>query len=75
MQRDSRAYLWDVREAAQAIQAFLRGLDATAWASNELVKATGERKFEVTGEALNQLEELMRCSPHAYRTCRRSRYP
>lgn len=58
MQRDPRAFLWDVREAARAIQSFTVGLDATAYVSNELVQAAVERKFEVIGEALNQLTKL-----------------
>ncbi|MCB4366354.1 DUF86 domain-containing protein [Hydrogenophaga taeniospiralis] len=58
MQRDPRAFLWDVREAAQAIQSFTTGLDATAYVGNELVQAAVERKFEVIGEALNQLTKL-----------------
>ena len=58
MQRDSRAFLWDVREAALAIQTFTTGLDVTAYENNELVKAAVERKFEVIGEALNQLSKL-----------------
>lgn len=30
MQRDPRAFLWNVREAAQAIQSFSAGLDVKA---------------------------------------------
>jgi uncharacterized protein with HEPN domain len=55
MQRDVRAFLWDVREAALAIQNFTTGLDAEGYATNELVQSAVERKFEVIGEALNQL--------------------
>lgn len=55
MQRDPRAYLWDVRQAAQAIQAFTAGMDATAFDANPMAQAAVERKFEVIGEALNQL--------------------
>ena len=58
MQRDPRAFLWDVREAAQAIQSFTAGLDVTGYVGNELVQAAVERKFEVIGEALNQLAKL-----------------
>ena len=58
MQRDPRAFLWDVREAAQAIQSFTAGLDVTGYVGNELVQAAVERKFEVIGEALNQLTKL-----------------
>lgn len=55
MQRDPRAFLWDVREAAQAIQSFTAGLDVKDYVGNEMVQAAVERKFEVIGEALNQL--------------------
>lgn len=58
MQRDPRAFLWDVREAAQAIQSFTVGLDVKGYVSNEMVQAAVERKFEVIGEALNQLAKL-----------------
>jgi uncharacterized protein with HEPN domain len=58
MQRDPRAFLWDVRDAALAIQSFTAGMDATAYAANDLVQAAVERKFEVIGEALNQLAKL-----------------
>ncbi len=58
MQRDPRAFLWDVREAAQAIQSFSAGLDVKDYVGNEMVQAAVERKFEVIGEALNQLAKL-----------------
>jgi uncharacterized protein with HEPN domain len=58
MQRDPRAFLWDVREAALAIQSFTLNMDAAAYEQNELVQAAVERKFEVIGEALNQLSKL-----------------
>ncbi len=58
MQRDPRAFLWDVREAALAIQSFTANMDATSYGNNELVQAAVERKFEVIGEALNQLTKL-----------------
>jgi uncharacterized protein with HEPN domain len=57
MQRDPRAWLWDAREAADAIAGFVAGLDATAYAASELVHSAVERKFEVIGEALNQLSK------------------
>jgi uncharacterized protein with HEPN domain len=58
MQRDPRAFLWDVREAALAIQTFTKGMDVSAYEKNALVQAAVERKFEVIGEALNQLSKL-----------------
>lgn len=57
MQRDARAWLWDVREAAQAIESFVAGMDAGSYAASELVRSAVERKFEVIGEALNQLSK------------------
>ena len=55
MQRDPRAFLWDVRESALAIQGFVAGMTADNYAANDLVQAGVERKFEIIGEALNQL--------------------
>jgi uncharacterized protein with HEPN domain len=57
-QRDPRAFLWDVREAALAVHAFTSGMDAVAYVNSELVQAAVERKFEVIGEALNQLARV-----------------
>lgn len=55
MERDPRAYLWDVREAAHAIQGFVVGLDGVGYAASPLVQAAVERKFEIIGEALGRL--------------------
>ena len=57
MQRDPRAWLWDVREAALAIESFVAGLDQAGYATSDLVHSAVERKFEVIGEALNQLSK------------------
>ncbi|MDB5891597.1 MAG: hypothetical protein JWP47_2428 [Polaromonas sp.] len=51
MQRDPRAFLWDVREAALAIEGFIAGMDADTYAASDLVQAGVERKFEIIGEA------------------------
>jgi uncharacterized protein with HEPN domain len=58
MQRDPRAFLWDVRDAALAIQGFVAGLDAATYEANAMAQAAVERKFEIIGEALNQLSKL-----------------
>ena len=55
MRRDPRAFLWDAREAARAIQSFTADMDAASYIGNELIQAAVERKFEIIGEALNQL--------------------
>jgi uncharacterized protein with HEPN domain len=68
MERDPRAYLWDVKQAANAIVRFSAGLDATGYAENPLVRAAVERQFEIIGEALNRLwkiaPDLARRIPH-----------
>ena len=58
MQRDPRAFLWDARDAALSIETFISDLDVNAFENNKLVQAAVERKFEVIGEALNQLSKL-----------------
>ena len=58
MQRDPRAFLWDVREAAKAIQGFVAGMDTASYLANPMVQAAVERKFEIIGEALGQLLKL-----------------
>ena len=58
MQRDPRAFLWDARESALAIQSFVNGMDAAAYAGNAMAQSAVERKFEIIGEALNQLAKL-----------------
>ena len=70
MQRDPRAFLWDAREAALAIQSFRADVDAAAYAGNPLVQAAVERKFEVIGEALNQLSKQDACWRLAFQTWR-----
>lgn len=57
MQRDPRAWLWDVAQAIGAIEGFVSGLDQAAYERSELVHSAVERKFEVIGEALNQLSK------------------
>jgi uncharacterized protein with HEPN domain len=68
MERDPRAYLWDVQQAANAIDEFVAGLDAAGYAQNALVRAAVERQFEIIGEALNQFSkispDLARQLPH-----------
>ena len=58
MRRDPRAFLWDVREAALSIRSFTAGMDAAAYVANEMAQAAVERKFEIIGDALNQLAKL-----------------
>ena len=58
MRRDPRAYLFDVLQAADAISAFLSDRDYKAFVGDDLLRSAVERKFEIIGEALNQLGKL-----------------
>jgi uncharacterized protein with HEPN domain len=55
MQRDAKAYLWDIADAAASICAFTSGKDLNAYQQDELLRAAVERKFGIIGEALSQL--------------------
>jgi uncharacterized protein with HEPN domain len=55
MDHDPRAYLWDVKQAAEAIVEFTDGLDAGGYAHSALVRAAVERQFEIVGKALSRL--------------------
>jgi len=57
MQRDPRAFLWDVQQAAEAITQFTAGLDVAGYRSNPLIRSAVERQFEIIGEALNRLSK------------------
>ena len=58
MERDPRVYLCDVQQAAEKIDQFTIGLDASGYLGNDLVRAGVERKFEIIGEALSKLAKL-----------------
>ena len=58
MPHEPRAYLWDIDQAAGAIERSVKGLDSAAYAGSELIQAAVERKFEIIGEALSQLAKL-----------------
>ena len=57
MERDGRSYRWDMRKAADAIVQFTAGMDSAGFTESALVRAAVERKFEIIGEALNQLSK------------------
>ncbi|MDR3772025.1 MAG: DUF86 domain-containing protein [Terracidiphilus sp.] len=60
MQRDAKAYLWDIANAAESIRAFTEGKNLDIYLQDELLRAAVERKFGIIGEALSQ---LLRSSP------------
>ena len=57
MQHDPLGYLWEVREAADAILGFIDNIDFHTYAATPLIHSAVERKFEIIGEALNLLSK------------------
>jgi uncharacterized protein with HEPN domain len=58
MERDPRAYLWDIREAAAAIEGFIGGVEFDAYVESAMMRYAVERGFEIIGEAMSQLSRL-----------------
>jgi uncharacterized protein with HEPN domain len=55
MQREAKAYLWDIANAAASIRSFTAEKDLNDYQQDELLRAAVERKFGIVGEALSQL--------------------
>jgi uncharacterized protein with HEPN domain len=55
MQRDPRAWLWDIQQAGQRATAFLHSQDLVSYQANDMLRAAVERQFEIIGEAISQL--------------------
>jgi len=47
MERESRAYLWDAKAAADAIAEFTGGKSIDDYKADEMLRAAVERKFEI----------------------------
>ncbi len=57
MQHDPRAWLWDVRRAADQIATFLRDRSLADYLADPMLRSAVERQFEIVGEALNRLAQ------------------
>jgi uncharacterized protein with HEPN domain len=55
MQHDPRAWLWDVRQAADSIAVFVQGRSLAHYITDLMLRSAVERQFEIAGEALNRL--------------------
>ncbi|MGD1064242.1 MAG: HepT-like ribonuclease domain-containing protein [Terracidiphilus sp.] len=55
MQREPKAYLWDIANASASIHTFISGKDLNVYLRDEILRAAVERKFGIIGEALAQL--------------------
>jgi uncharacterized protein with HEPN domain len=58
--RREHLYLQDILEACDTIQAFLEGMDASAFLASELHKAATLQKLTVIGEAAARLSQAFR---------------
>jgi uncharacterized protein with HEPN domain len=69
MQRDSRAYLNDILDAAAAIQEAIIGVTAETYGNTRLIRSSVEREFIIIGEALRaislQAPDLFKRIPEA----------
>ena len=55
MQRDARAFLWDIAAAAESIRAFTENKTLADYMADEMLRSAVERKFGIIGEALTLL--------------------
>ena len=51
------AYLWDMREEARQIAAFLKGIPYVKFVKNNMVRYAVERSLMIIGEAANHVSE------------------
>lgn len=58
MRRDPRTYLWDARQAAQRVMAFVAGRTWEEYTTDDLLRSAVERQCEIIGEALNKLRQV-----------------
>lgn len=58
MRLEAKKYLYDIQQAAGLIAAFTAGKQFADYASEAMLRAAVERKFEIIGEALAQLARL-----------------
>lgn len=55
MQHDPRAWLWDVRRAADRIATYIAPHDFEKYQADSMLRDAVERQLEIIGEALNRL--------------------
>ena len=55
MERDPRAHLADILEAARNVQEFTTGRDRDEYAADLILRSEVERQLEIVGEALRRL--------------------
>ncbi len=58
MKDEISKYLYDIREAAEAIIRFVADKSFEDYRQNEMLRSAVERKFEIIGEALNRIKKV-----------------
>jgi uncharacterized protein with HEPN domain len=58
MRRETKKYLYDVRQAADLIGGFTAGKTLADYEGDAMLRSAVERQFEIVGEALAQLARL-----------------
>lgn len=58
MQRDVRAYAWDIFNAVESIQSFAAGKSFEDYRNDPMLRSAVERQLEIIGEALSQALRL-----------------
>ncbi len=58
MQLESQKYLYDIREAAHLLEIFVAGKTFEDYRCDAMLQAAVERKFEIIGEAMNNLAKI-----------------
>lgn len=58
MQREPLALLWDIRHAAEAVAAFIRGKRLQDYREDSYLRSAVERQLIILGEAVAQLSKL-----------------
>lgn len=58
MRPEAAAFLWDVRNAADRVGAFIEGVTRDEYLGDELRRSAVERQLEILGEVLNNLRRV-----------------
>jgi uncharacterized protein with HEPN domain len=60
LEERDKAYLWDMLDASQAIEEFVRGKKYEEYLSNRMLRSAVERNIEIIGEAARRTSESTR---------------
>jgi len=61
-----KAYLWDMLDAALAVDEFVRGKTYKDYLSNRMMRGAVERYVEIIGEAARRISESTRQAYHLF---------